>query len=64
MPPTSLTILAGVLVTLAFFVLIGYIVRTMVRTEFSTLRLAATLSAITFLLIGLTSILYALHGPA
>ncbi|MGI5330917.1 hypothetical protein [Actinomadura nitritigenes] len=56
------TVLAGVLVTLAFFILIGYTVRVMTRDELTAARLARTLIAIGTLVTALPTVLYALYG--
>jgi hypothetical protein len=50
-----------VFVTLAFFVLIGFVVRTL-RTAAGP-RLAVVLTAIATLVATLPAVLYALHGP-
>ncbi|TMQ99266.1 hypothetical protein ETD83_18105 [Actinomadura soli] len=58
--PASLA--AGVLITLAFFLLIGYIVRSMLRTEVAAVRIATTLIALGSVMVALPAILYALLG--
>ena len=58
--PASLV--AGVVITLAFFLLIGYVVRVMVRTEVASTRIAATLAALGSVMVALPAILYALLG--
>lgn len=62
MPSYPLKIVAGVLVTLAFFALIAYIVRVMARTDTTAARLAGTLTAIAGLLTALSAVLYALYS--
>ena len=55
-------IVAGVLVTLAFFALIAYIVRVLARSEATARRLAGTLTAIAGLLTALCGVLYTIYG--
>ncbi|WP_405148690.1 hypothetical protein OG589_12005 [Sphaerisporangium sp. NBC_01403] len=56
---SSMMTMAGALVTLALFVLIGYVVHTL-GTSHS--RLAGVLAAIASLIIAFPAVLYALHG--
>jgi Na+-translocating ferredoxin:NAD+ oxidoreductase RnfA subunit len=58
----SVKIAGGVLVTLAFFVLIGYIVRILGRTEATADRLFRILGAIACLLTALCTVLHVLYG--
>lgn len=63
MPPyPSVKIVAGVLVTLAFFALIAYIVRVLARSETTAGRMAGTLTAIAGLLTAYCAVLYAIYG--
>ncbi|GAA1506565.1 hypothetical protein GCM10009677_43850 [Sphaerisporangium rubeum] len=57
--PSSM-MMAGVLVTLALFVLIGYVVRTLSTSTHT--RLAGVLAAIASLIIAFPAVLYALYG--
>lgn len=53
---------AGVVITLAFFLLIGYTVRIMGRSEATSARLAVTLVAVGSAMAALPAILYAIYG--
>ncbi|MEV4079464.1 hypothetical protein AB0J43_04115 [Nonomuraea fuscirosea] len=56
-----LSVAAGVIVTLALFALLAYVVRTLSNTK-ADKRLVGTLGAIAGLLIALTAVIFALQG--